>query len=387
MPITSFDYDIRQTIPQLSLVLRLSTCQYQYRESKTASIAQDIALLAQEIERGERIVESLKQSRLNALLHMKMGEALLAPIAKLPRELLEEIFQHYCRDEYEELPLIGEHPADKLSSVCTLWRDIAQSSPMLWSYVHLPGFSLLGSATSANNPDDHTLPAYAATAKETLARCLALSKDASLHIIFSCNMRSDLKGINVDLLHQMLVHSRRWSSADITLDSLDAVSRAFSRVLSESSPFPCLQQLHLQIGDLYAPHNEFQMSRLSSLPSLRQFSVTCYDISQHSSPSCKSLIGSGITSLDVFDEIHDNDLIFLNQFDRLRHLYLPNYQGARLGSALCEAAVHSSSIRHLVLRAKIHLHTTVTLTLFSQLCLPNLHSLEISQFGLSPDGV
>ncbi|KAF5336626.1 hypothetical protein D9758_015931 [Tetrapyrgos nigripes] len=367
------------------------------KRAKFAVIAKDIAQLTQEIERVEKVLDNLKETRKNAVFQLKMGEALLAPISRLSKDVLAEVFEHYCREEVEDLPLIHAHPADIISSVCALWKEIAYITPTLWSYIHISGVA----NPFAKNPIDHE------ATRLTLARVLTLSRDAPLHILFSCDSTEWHKDrLNLELLHDLFKHSYRWSSADILIDSeINLVSKAFhffftaSSASSQQCPFPLLQSLHLCIdkGDgiyISDPRATFVPTDGPSLPALRDFSVTCYSVavpmptSPLGRPSWRLLVDPAlITSLEAVEQFHDKDLLVLGQFKSLQRLLLRNYQGIAQEPSgdLDERIVHLSSITHLVIRPHMYFGSTVTLTLFSRLSLPNLTSLEISQFGSCPD--
>ncbi|KAL0564759.1 hypothetical protein V5O48_017278 [Marasmius crinis-equi] len=69
---------------------------------------------------------------------MKKYRTLLSPIHRLPSEVLLEIFQHCCHTNTLSDPQVP--PALALSRVCGRWRDIAVSSPRLWSSITISQF-------------------------------------------------------------------------------------------------------------------------------------------------------------------------------------------------------------------------------------------------------
>lgn len=78
----------------------------------------------------EATVQSLEDQRNELEAKITRAQAYLAPVRKLPDELLSEVF------------LIIWHGGDKkcawkLAAVCRLWRRVALSLPKIWSAIHL----------------------------------------------------------------------------------------------------------------------------------------------------------------------------------------------------------------------------------------------------------
>jgi len=191
---------------------------------------------------------------------------------------------------------------------------------------------------------------------------------------------------NYTLLEELLQHSNRWQSLRMDLRK-PRIASTFTKFLADSSKsqrelFPFLRRINVSCPDLYIPINlgenplPFQPS---SLPQLREFSFSCQRASRPSDSSSELFIDREITCLEVCDQLHDEDLVFLNELASLKRLYLRQYVGG--SSSTNDKIYRSSSLYHLVIRVHIHLLTSVNLTLFSRLTLPGLMSLEISQFG------
>jgi hypothetical protein len=67
--------------------------------------------------------------------HRQILATLLSPVRRLPPELLGEIFRHCLPQDYQEK---GAHQAVMLPShVCKHWRDVALSTPALWTNIDL----------------------------------------------------------------------------------------------------------------------------------------------------------------------------------------------------------------------------------------------------------
>jgi hypothetical protein len=95
----------------------------------SARIAQEEQSLASLVEDRIRSISALKQE--HALLDFALlrTRAYLAPIRRLPRELLREIFVHVWQDQ----PTVSW----VLASVCRSWRELALAVHLIWSKVPL----------------------------------------------------------------------------------------------------------------------------------------------------------------------------------------------------------------------------------------------------------
>ncbi|THV05900.1 hypothetical protein K435DRAFT_620467, partial [Dendrothele bispora CBS 962.96] len=102
-------------------------------------ITRDIATYDAEIDSISLILSRLKEQREAALRMQSIASSLLAPIRKLPVEILTEIFKQHC---LKEMALFRVHfaetfgrtmpPALSVASVCRFWRNIANSNAFLW---------------------------------------------------------------------------------------------------------------------------------------------------------------------------------------------------------------------------------------------------------------
>jgi len=303
----------------------------------------------------------------------------LAPINQVPVEVLVEIFHAYCQDIVSDLPPMNNiHPADTLSAVCSKWRDIIQNTSKIWSFINLTG--PLDMEPSENLM---TIPS------KSLNRCLKMSRNVPLHI----GLLSDVSGSPFTslyntgpLIKMALQHSSRWQSA--SLDLVPFIAKKFAKFIKKSSKsqeelFPALQRLHVFTPDLYIPSGaiSFPLQR-PSLPQLTEFSVSCQNAAQHPNGSVEHnlSVDPAITSLEVCDRFHDEDLTFMDEVTGLRQLCLRQYVGG-----LTHYVYSSHTLHRLVIRVYVRLMEEVTLSIFSKLTLPALTSLEISQFGTSPN--
>ncbi|KAE9401964.1 hypothetical protein BT96DRAFT_817190, partial [Gymnopus androsaceus JB14] len=76
-----------------------------------------------------------KKDRLEA--HLRAYASLVAPIRRVPDEILGEIFEYYCSSPCAlYLNGTGNGPLI-VSAVCSHWRSIVHSTPSLWSRISL----------------------------------------------------------------------------------------------------------------------------------------------------------------------------------------------------------------------------------------------------------
>ncbi|KAJ3527441.1 hypothetical protein NMY22_g9787 [Coprinellus aureogranulatus] len=101
-----------------------------------------LADVSAEIESVQRVLDELqtRKTALSKVIHAH--EALKNPIRRLPREVLQEIFLHCLPTDH--LPTLDNASAPLvLTRVCRAWRTLVQTTPALWSAVHIaiPGGS------------------------------------------------------------------------------------------------------------------------------------------------------------------------------------------------------------------------------------------------------
>ncbi|KAF7311266.1 WD40 repeat-like protein [Mycena kentingensis (nom. inval.)] len=123
----------------------------------------------------------------------------LAPVSKLPNELVSEILLH-CIPQYPTCPpllkdLDGACSPTKLAQICSLWRRIAHATPGLWRAIPLFEYS------PNHKPEDDEWEVVAAETWLTRSGTLPLS------IVFGS---ADETGTHMRALEMLLLHRRRW---------------------------------------------------------------------------------------------------------------------------------------------------------------------------------
>jgi hypothetical protein len=200
-----------------------------------------------EIARLMDTVEDLQRRRSALLTYTQNHTALIAPIRRLPPEILSDIFVQ-CRDvrwldpvEYLLLPPRLDKTPLLLGTICSRWRSISLSTPRLWA-----SFSL--------NIRPKYLKAHVELAKIWFAR----SGTCPLSISLGCDV--SVQHNMQRLMQVFLLHCERWYevSLSLPLPVIRALSPARHRLLK-------LQKLRI---DLSAPH---VIDIFEHAPQLRSF--------------------------------------------------------------------------------------------------------------------
>lgn len=90
----------------------------------------------EELGRVEAEIRELQTRQLGILGHVKVHQALLAPIRQVPNEILQEIFLHVVTKDWVTLADgVSQPPAWTLSWVCSRWRAISLATPQIWSFI------------------------------------------------------------------------------------------------------------------------------------------------------------------------------------------------------------------------------------------------------------
>lgn len=122
----------------------LAPAQVDAVRASISTATDDVSQLESEISRIEGVLDELRRKRDDLKSYIDLHGSFLAPIAKLPTEILAEIFMQ-CTDNWMFGPLVGAgiifgtppHHLDKIpllvSSVCKKWRHVALATPNLWA--------------------------------------------------------------------------------------------------------------------------------------------------------------------------------------------------------------------------------------------------------------
>ncbi|KZP25040.1 hypothetical protein FIBSPDRAFT_929587 [Athelia psychrophila] len=168
---------------------------------------------------------------------------LVSIIRRVPREILSEIFLYFRPDEQTRDTPDLRRSIILISHVCQSWRNVALSTPQLWSTIIVN----LGPRDAQRKLD---------CAKAWIER----SRQYPLSISISCLMPNRSAKAWKELLDILIPHSHRWRSAKI-LTWTDYLSGLNGHI-------PKLESLDIRIGG-HSQKDAFDIS-----PSLRQLRLT-----------------------------------------------------------------------------------------------------------------
>ncbi|KAJ7439218.1 hypothetical protein FB451DRAFT_1570050 [Mycena latifolia] len=104
-------------------------------------------------------VEQIRNEVMNKLIaehaaleaEIKEHNVLLSPIRRIPQNILERIFVACLPTTHNAIISAREAPL-LLGHICSYWRSVAHSMPVLWTSIYIPWASLFFGRTPA--PDD-----------------------------------------------------------------------------------------------------------------------------------------------------------------------------------------------------------------------------------------
>ncbi|THU82469.1 hypothetical protein K435DRAFT_691430, partial [Dendrothele bispora CBS 962.96] len=143
-----------------------------------------------EIQKLEADIVSLRNRQQRIYRQIDRYRSLLAPIRKLPPEVLGHIFRLVCTGNSVAEKI--DCPAGYLSHVCAGWRDLARTTPSLWSHI------------SINLYDIQYDPSQV---KSMLTTCLALSNPSPIFLELT------MDGVDIAdfILQSIMRHCARWA--------------------------------------------------------------------------------------------------------------------------------------------------------------------------------
>lgn len=181
----------------------------------------DISNLEQELQQIESLFIRIRDRREKLLKDLGSCKALLAPIRRLPRETLLEIFSLASSDIPDPLDAPWS-----LGQVCSTWRSISRSCPSLWTRIRISEF----------NNDCTTF----------LKKYFSLSRDLPIHLTMEID--PDDEAIS-DVISDLVLHSERWASLELNMSG-----EGLSELLPlASSPAIKLTTLRIRLSGVFQP--------------------------------------------------------------------------------------------------------------------------------------
>jgi hypothetical protein len=221
------------------------------RELKTlrAKPLEEISIIDVEIERTERILNSLKQKRAHIQESVDDFNTILAPVRRLSADVLGAIFSHCLATHRNPVTSASEAPI-LLTQICCDWRSIALSIPRLWSRLYIPTLRKVRpyhSGASAYALEwEHRIEART----EEVQKWLRLSAVCPLAITL---MPASDPFCHPPLLDSIIQSSRRWQQLELGC-FLSPESDVLTRLLSLSPDDLCMLR-ELRIYSLYPTAN------------------------------------------------------------------------------------------------------------------------------------
>jgi len=234
--------------------------------------------ISAEIEKTRRRLEELESEKHAILKTLKPYHIILSPARRLPPDMLQEIFCRCLRiDQYptmsaKDAPLL-------LTRVCRMWRDVAVSTPQLWTRLHIPWCEAHNTVQFKRRWN--AMQRRFTAVEEWLHKSGDLPLSLSLHFAYtSCDsqMREStdiarkLKSLESSsaerLLHLLVPFARRLKELDLSLPQ-----DVFKEIdlLPKLVDLPILQTI--RIRDMHS-FNFFAASNLFNLPSLYRMTLT-----------------------------------------------------------------------------------------------------------------
>ncbi|KAL1690539.1 hypothetical protein GGG16DRAFT_125636 [Schizophyllum commune] len=278
--------------------------------------------------------QNLSTMRRRLLRQLGLHRSLIAPVWRLPPELLSDIFLHY-KALHDDRSACAHFMA-RLAHVCFVWREVARDTPALWTHFTSKRCSRMPKVVNAD--------------------LAVLSRTAPITIHHDCDDPEDR--VLLRLLDQLQPHAARWGSL-----KLSGRVRTFAQLPLVA--LPALREVSLTFYDTWPSVVEFDevLLFLEDAPRLERLAVSSDSITWDE------------------DEEEDEFMTFqIPQFERLTHLSV-NLPHARLskddfmlGLAPCADSLVSMMLHTDLFVPPAHLDHTAEPTHF-----PALRTLDLSQ--------
>ncbi|KAK0215811.1 hypothetical protein IW262DRAFT_1496628 [Armillaria fumosa] len=297
----------------------------------------------------DALVQEIELYRPTVMKELKNRESVYAPIRRLPRDILIEIFHSLCDswwrgDQYQDEDgsnIIERHslnmagPLWVLGRVCGLWRDILHTSPASWArYVSVESVSY-----------EHT--------REILQTYLKHTGEHPLSLVVICDGRNLAR--EGEMMSLLIPLCHRWKNMrmETTLDHV--------HLLESISHLPILQTIDIKISDDY--ESDYSTDMCLAAPQLWQATLSEHGIHQIRLPPAITHYSGYVTCA--------KDLQLLSQ--------LPKLQTCQLSSQVSPASFKAPGP---VIMAELCQLFVQDLDILDLLTAPMLHSLAIA--GASP---
>lgn len=173
-----------------------------------------LSRLDTEISRLQRSFDELSAKRNQLSDFITLHQALLSPIRRIPQEILQEIFVRCLLSDHNSVMSCREAPL-LLGRVCSSWRSISRSTPILWSSIHIavPDLDWAWEAQRGTVPYGHK---HAGLLIQAVIDWL--NRSASLPLSISLYHGRPVPE-EFTLMQHLISLSDRWRDVDLTLST------------------------------------------------------------------------------------------------------------------------------------------------------------------------
>ncbi|KAK7438448.1 hypothetical protein VKT23_018060 [Stygiomarasmius scandens] len=280
---------------------------------------------SEEITKLQKRIEVLQMHKARAVRAVENRQALLAPINRLPVEILEVVFDLVCCGEdttwyTEDCPFFVFPFTLDIAHTCTAWRRIVLSKGELWSDIDL-----------LFHPDH--VPRDINKPLELLANYLPYSKSAPLTITIRAypgplTQKDSARFCRLvqEALEVLVEHAGRWKSVDLSLNTMlfDHLKSSTNWRMAKPLSLPLLRSLTL---DWNNTTDEDVSDNWSSLGDIFANAPICrLSIPYYNLEALPCLPFSQLTTLDIRETERRNLLLALRSCPLLEHLSVQEYQ-------------------------------------------------------------
>ncbi|KAH9479186.1 hypothetical protein JR316_0007772 [Psilocybe cubensis] len=206
----------------------------------------ELKVLEARVDLALKAYEDLRTQYDTLSLKIDQYKALASPLRRLPTEILAEIFFYCLPTETNSIISPNEAPLI-LTRVCSKWRKIALTTPIIWSTIHI-STPPIDSRNSLTLRDDYISRQVECRTK-LVFDWIARSGECPLYIsiFIPVNSHPVWAGFEKQVLRCLNSNSHRWKETNFNMPS-----RYLSDIFAmDRSKFPMLTSLAITVVDLY----------------------------------------------------------------------------------------------------------------------------------------
>ena len=272
-----------------------------------------------EIQRLCELVETMKIKRETIQKRIDDHNVILAPVRRLPLDVLHEIFFHCLPTHRNPIMKSSESPI-LLTRICHSWRAVALSSPRIWSKIHIP---LPGDPSSSTGygiiTEETTLSSRRQRYSDLLQlRCDVvrewLSRSGTCPLSFSITYPPSQQNPKDDelpdkMFNILLSFAGRWRDVDISMPE-----EIYNKLQGDMRPnrFSSLNSLRLNLQQPFPTNNvKSPPIQLLAAPNLCSITISAFQTTLHITGSVVQPIWNQLTHITFTSWIADTCLLTL----------------------------------------------------------------------------